>query len=1061
MKKILFSVILTLLFLLPSSLCKAGVPVYMDTKTGIMTFETYDKKASTNITWETVGFTVTRVSCLKGSTNNGGYPSRLPHGTLMLEPGWKTEKPQGNQVHVTFNIPKQAVSDALVKAGYTEIKENDIIYLHGIIQVWHGTNKYGSPWVSLPGISSAELWGSETKQDFRDRYDLEVEYHNPDPQPFKITYMYSTGEVFKSVSIPKSDWVKLGEKVKYTFEPWKKEHAGKTWYLSKSYFNNLKTGKRITGTTNYVTSLSDKYYPSQIPSVRTREKMQELGGLELVGVFRAKTAANSPHLEDSIDLPAEEPMPNGVIAADFRDNEQFDVTEGIPTTEDLYTNVFTSKYLLGYNFTRVYGTKSYNVEAQKTYTMTWAEKDSATGKYVTKTKTETVTKVVKIDREYSFWKITNLEYYKIGQAKINNYALPGSTVTLTPQNYTVPDLTYVHSAYMADHMIEPDISTVNLGSQSVSGKDVPTEEYTSQVDAKIKQIKVRNDSFVFDGQSVMNNNYVEKKTEEPVDPEIDYEEIEEDVLYKASLTIEQNKTNGTYATDGTVTYVPVKTMASRITNPVYPISGLTDVAIHTPTVCDASISNMASFNQMLYPDTIRCPLVLDTNFTVLLPTDGEHRYITGYGYKDYAKYIDRRQAQFPFDIYQGTTYYPAGTWIPLNSDITSFYLPIWVDEGKYTINFRSISINADANNSINQTETLANLSLSNYVATDTLNVEVSGRVYGLKLYDISDYPIWETIFRLPKSLKLSGFNYSVGINDQNGLSTLQNQLYTFPILNGSHPYVPDKGAIKAGYVTRFHVTTIGNMYSDDDYIRIQPKFYYVDKYGYNRQEVDLYYSETFLNKKQVLIKAGSDEDKENIKAYRLGDTYLSIPESEIIEKAQVTGKDLKHMKNERNNLFTFKNIMIPETFRTYIGKLEPSIKTIPAGVDPGKATKSKQKWYFEYYLPSEIHLAPLDYDLIGYIMANGGVDYHESFWLKDGYIIVNFEIETIQNRRRHLSYLNLYNELRGYCNMWKKEGFSYEKVDCFGNKFNFIDGDTFLYYTDQSAGKDYRSGGTH
>lgn len=45
--------------------------------------------------------------------------------------------------------------------------------------------------------------------------------------------------------------------------------------------------------------------------------------------------------------------------------------------------------------------------------------------------------------------------------------------------------------------------------------------------------------------------------------------------------------------------------------------------------------------------------------------------------------------------------------------------------------------------------------------------------------------------------------------------------------------------------------------------------------------------------------------------------------------------------------------------------------------------------------------------------------------------------------------------------MWKKEGYQYNKVDADGNNFTLIDGDYLLYYTDQSAGKDYISGGTH
>ena len=92
------------------------------------------------------------------------------------------------------------------------------------------------------------------------------------------------------------------------------------------------------------------------------------------------------------------------------------------------------------------------------------------------------------------------------------------------------------------------------------------------------------------------------------------------------------------------------------------------------------------------------------------------------------------------------TFVPKNTWTSVGED-TQFYLPTWVTEGKYTIDFRSIAINAKANSVTNKTETLANLELNNYVATDTVDVEVSGRIYGLYLYDITDYPMWENVFR--------------------------------------------------------------------------------------------------------------------------------------------------------------------------------------------------------------------------------------------------------------------------------------------------------------------------
>ena len=352
---------------------------------------------------------------------------------------------------------------------------------------------------------------------------------------------------------------------------------------------------------------------------------------------------------------------------------------------------------------------------------------------------------------------------------------------------------------------------------------------------------------------------------------------------------------------------------------------------------------------------------------------------------------------------------------------------------------------------------MANTELENYVATDTANVEVSGRIYGLNLYDISDYPIWQDVFRIHNSLSLTGFKYTVGNKDQNGNSNGNDPKFTLAMVNGVHPKYSNVGALKTGYVTRFNLQTIGNMFSDNDYVRITPTFYYVDSTGNNRQEVDIYYSETFNGKKNIMVKMGSDLDLTNKKALRSGDPYLAIPEGALNQTAYFNGVSLKDWKAQVKNIYTYTNIMLPGSLRTFIGY----IPIVPSSVTEAAVAKSVQNWYGEYYLPSEIHVTPKGYNINEYVKYHGGLTYKEPFWLKNGYIIVNFAIETIQNGQRHLSYINADNAARGYCNMWNREGYQYRKIDYKGNQFNFIDGDYVLYYTDKSAAQDYISAGTH
>jgi hypothetical protein len=95
-------------------------------------------------------------------------------------------------------------------------------------------------------------------------------------------------------------------------------------------------------------------------------------------------------------------------------------------------------------------------------------------------------------------------------------------------------------------------------------------------------------------------------------------------------------------------------------------------------------------------------------------------------------------------------------------------------------------------------------------------------------------------------------------------------------------------------------------------------------------------------------------------------------------------------------------------------------------------------------------------DIANHPEAQDGIDGSESFWLKDGYIIVNFEIETIQNGNFNIPVLDYYNAL---CNRWKAEGFDDSQTDYNGKSFQLEDGDIVFYYTDKKASDDYKVGG--
>lgn len=1051
---------------------------------GDFIFVTTDTAATTSITWETIGFTVRRERTYGNPLIDDKYAK------FMLKSGQKVEEDVGGgNKQVTFYLTKQQVNKALDNSPLDTIKDKDILYLNGIIKVHNGTKNRDIYYTlngneNEVGIKNAESWNDNTT--FEQRFDIRLEYNSGEPEyPVQITYqLYQSGNYISNGSSYYKDQnqnsatpvlFKTRDDITVTYKniPKSRVSGNDTYYLYRVYYQNLPS-KKVLGNRKLASHpiLNEAQYDLDLAYIRNRtftvQSSDKGDSLNIVAIYRRFPIKEGGEDSEEITKEYEETDPTGTIGADTRGNEAFDVTEGIPGTESLYANVFTSKYLAGSTFTRKYGTKIYDVDVKKTYELRWTttEKDPKTEeeKVTNHSSSRTMTYTYQVERKYSYWIISSLGVYGIDKAVLQNKALPGGSVTLTPTGYTIPTVSYSHEESEEKHLKEPKIVDVIIPKETLTATGtepvIPTENFKTEAEAKVDKIKCKNDSLIFNGKTIMSNAEKEEKTDAPEELPSGLEEIGEDVLYKSGVTIAGTLANGDYESIGTVSYKPIVTLNPSEVETTYELSDINNVVVHTPTVCDAQVQNNISDNQLITPDKSRASLILDRPFNVTLPTTGSHRYIKGYGYNDYGKYIASRQVNFPFGVYLGSTssgtYVSANTWISV-TESTQFFLPTWVNEGKYTISFRSIAINTYANNKISNTESLANLELGNYVATDTVNVEVSGRIYGLNIYDISDYPTWENVFRIPNSLKLTGFNYTIGTKDQNGNNNGHNQKYTLALVNGVHPKYLNLGALKTGYVTRFSLKTIGNMYGSNDYIRIIPTFYYVNKNGQNRQEVDIYYSETFNGKKHLMVKMGSELDLQNKKSFYTNDPYLSIPEGALKQTAFYLGVPQKEWVTKKRNVFTFTNIMIPDSLRTFVG-YQP---VIPLGVTQKLIAMSVQNWYGEYYIPSEIHVSPKGFDIIEYWKKNGGFTYKEPFWLKGGYIIVNFTIETIQDGKRHLSYINPTNSSSGYLNMWKREGYQYEKIDYNGVKFNFIDGDYVLYYTDKSAAKDYISGGTH
>jgi hypothetical protein len=765
---------------------------------------------------------------------------------------------------------------------------------------------------------------------------------------------------------------------------------------------------------------------------------------------------------------------SAVIKADTRGAERFDVLQGIPTSESLYANVFAKSYLYRNTFAETKGAKQYPIQVSKTYTLTWTEAHAGppdadgnpTTVYVSRSETQTVTKDYTIERKYSFWTIQNLEVYGLQKATVSNYALPSGTVTLQPSGYTPPKVSAAHDATLSAHVTDPVYANVTLPGQTISGgssrPSVPNEDWKPHAEKAIGKIKVKNDSLVFNGSTVMDNRTAEETAPSPgaiPAPAV----IGQDVLYGSGYNIDASKMNkASQPSTGTIIYTLIKGIGGG-DNKSYPISGINPVTVHTPVVNQASVSDDQAHNQKTTPTAGRSALILNRPFTVTIPTSGQHKDIKGYGNRDYAKYMRDKQVWFPFDVYKAdrTTFIPKETWvsIPVGQLQTTFYLPVWVDEGSYGVLFRTFAENSPTPFT---SQMNANLDLANHVATQAVPVEVIGRLYDFRITDIADFA-WESVFRTQKgSAAPTGNAYWVGTKGIDGSPRGNTPPYVLPIRQGSHPESGKKNvAVKTGYHFKFEMKTIGNMFGSGDGIKITPTFYFVDSKGRKRQEVDLYYHSA--TKRFVRIGSSDDAEKRHI---ALDARLRNVPRQELTETAaslwSLSGSPGakqtfidQYVKDAQKPTYAggYDIMLLPPKLRTFIGSMQ-----VPSGVNAARANASVQRWYGEYSLPAAPYVVPKGFNLAEYGRTQR-LDDNAPIFLKDGYIIVNFNMETIRNQdlnHPHLQYKNAPLD-----NQWQMEGFQRSFVDPYGATFSLLDGDVVFYHGNLSSYDDYATGGTH
>ena len=830
-----------------------------------------------------------------------------------------------------------------------------------------------------------------------------------------------------------------------------------------------------------------------------------------------------PEESSPISLSLDSPSPYAIINGDNYTCPLFISKEGISTTESQHVYVKSKEYLLGYRLINKTGKIKFHVPVSMTYTL----------KYYTATPEEyggpqevidTVvdTQYIPVERAYSYWEIGELEYYIPSSAHIYNYSLPDGRVNLTSNDsfLNVPSLITRHSSNVYDHIILPKQAREGIKltketpftSETNDRPMVEFEDLSSYVHAMTGELTVKNDFISFNGEIVLSDQAVEKISSRPnTSSLIQTTKITHDkVLFTEGQIINAIKENGLYTSHGTINYRKHHMSINSDSSKSFNIS-VNNVLIHTPVICEPIIdADNDRWVQLINPNEEAYQIVLDpdtslNDFTVRISNTLPHSDRLGYYNRDFSRsFIDpdnisyiakregivRNEMKLPFDAYideendlnpENDQFIKAGTWIVLGRSKQRFYVPMWVQEGTYTAHFRTIAVNGEEK--LSNTETTRNTNHNNYVATSTSTFQISGRVYGLTLYDISDDGRWKEIFRIKDTMMFKhfeggedgtkrnnyhseyGYYYTVGTKNQYGHETGRYNKYTLPLVNGSHPKYKNLGALKTGYAFRFMLDSTGEMYGAGCQVRIKPSFYHVDEKGNKRQLVDIYYDEEIEERQHVLVKIGEGIDLVNLNYGTSGNPYSRIPEAELRHTAKVIGTTYSKIVNQYGSMYSYSEVRLTSLFRTFIGlDYASSIVELPSYTkvsehikeDELGLSKYMQRWYGTYKLPTNVHVAPKGYNVYDHLKRHG-IDYTEDFWLRDGYIIVNFNIETIDKKgNRNLSYINGANYLyKDNCSMWITEGAMLQKTDNRDVTFNLKAGDIVLYYTDKKYSDDY------
>jgi len=713
--------------------------------------------------------------------------------------------------------------------------------------------------------------------------------------------------------------------------------------------------------------------------------------------------------------------------------EIYDVSQGIPATEDLYVNIRAGQYLSNESYNHISGSLTYSVTVNQPY-VRWRWNDTKYSKDLNgdgdrldpgevwggwDSRRDVVSKTYDVSRPYSYYLLKAFEVYELDTATVSSQVFFDPEIKMTssviaPRVSAQVDTAIDHHLILpsTEKNIEVNLSKKNLGKteDNKSYPSLPNPNLNTYAENAVDDIQVRNDGLSLGGTSILSNAWYDAKAPSPKSVPTAAMNGPKD-LYISDISIPRETLNGRYRVEGQLSYKKVYDLAATgDPTKTLAITGLNKVVLHTPVVCYPKIQELPWQTQLSDYDPSVFQGVIEESFHVDYPTKGQHDKIPGYGDRDYSKYTQVKQVKFPFDVYVGTGYQgqflPKETWGNFTSDEQNFFLPSWVKESSGYLLFRTIPINMDTAHE-NQYEFNANLDISKYKAVEALAYNIGGKIFDFAVEDCPD-DFWKDSFTdgpMYVGGSAKGYEESVALDPHDdGVDSNE----WLPLLPGKTASVDgelrSQKGVMLGYPIHYTIKTNGDLTNSKDFIRLVPRYYYVAESGgrpdmTTRQEVDVYYS-----------------------------SYSSL---EAFDKAFILrGED-----------------------RSYIGNLSEKHDSIPAT----KKEESVQEWKGTFYLPNKTYVVAKGTDIKAYTKLN----LDDEPFLKDGYIIVNLQIllykdvagvtsEMLYDEKQLEAYLKTIRPYQTYGKAWQGESYETSQLG-----LDLQEGDTIFYSTNRRAAQTY------